>query len=312
MFSLATLALGAAPARAFAHEGRPLAPHDLWGAWSLEPVVIAALAASLWLYVHGVRVLWRRAGVGHGVRRWEAAAFAAGWVTLALALVSPLHALGSVLFSAHMVQHELLMALAAPLLVLGRPLIPAVWALPRSWRGRAGRAVNTGPARAAWLAVSAPFAAWLLHAVALWLWHVPIWYQATLESELAHSLQHASFLVTALLFWWALLRGRGSRMRHGASVLYLFTTLLHTGALGALLAFSTTLWYPAYGATTGPWGLTPLEDQQLAGLIMWIPASLSYLVAALWLVTEWLREAERRVLRRERAGAMIPSMEGPR
>jgi cytochrome c oxidase assembly factor CtaG len=81
-------------------------------------------------------------------------------------------------------------------------------------------------------------------------------------------------------------------------VLYLFVTAVHTGLLGALLAFSPTLWYPVYALTARAWGLTPLEDQQLAGLVMWIPASVSYLVGALALFAAWLRETERRALRR--------------
>jgi putative membrane protein len=109
----------------YAHEGPALTPHDVWSAWSFEPGVIIALVLTGLLYLAGTRALWQSAGVGRGVRRWEAAAFAAGWLTVALALLSPLHQLGGVLFSAHMVQHELLMAVAAPLLVLGRPVV--VW-----------------------------------------------------------------------------------------------------------------------------------------------------------------------------------------
>src|SRR3954468_6553369 len=119
---------------ASAHDGRPLAPHDFWTAWSFDPAVILGLALAAGLYLKGVGALWRSAGKGRGVRQWEAASFAGGWLVLVLALVSPLHRLGSALFSAHMVQHELLMAAAAPLLVLGRPLIPSVWALPLKWR----------------------------------------------------------------------------------------------------------------------------------------------------------------------------------
>ncbi|MBV9772379.1 MAG: cytochrome c oxidase assembly protein, partial [Gemmatimonadetes bacterium] len=195
------------PLPVLAHEGRPLAPHDLASAWSLEPGIVLPLLLSGWLYARGVRRLWR-AGAGRGIRRWEAGCYAAGWATLALALVSPLHPLGEVLFSAHMVQHELLMAVAAPLLVLGRPLIPFLWAVPIGWRRALGRWAKGGAVRGGWRALTAPFPAWLLHAAALWLWHLPGPYQATLRSDLVHTLQHASFLGTALLFWWTVVHGR--------------------------------------------------------------------------------------------------------
>ncbi|HEX8363418.1 MAG TPA: cytochrome c oxidase assembly protein [Longimicrobium sp.] len=291
--------LALVPSPASAHPGEALKPHDLWSAWAWEPWVVAGLFVSAWLYSRGTERLWRRAGVGHGVRRWEAGCFAAGMLTLVVAMVSPLHPLGGVLFSAHMVQHELLMAVAAPLLVLGRPVVPVLWALPIRWRRAGGAAARSG--RGAWRLVSAPFAAWLLHAAALWFWHIPGPYQATLTSEAMHTLQHASFLGTGLLFWWALFHGRRGRMGYGAAVFYLFATAMHSGGLGALLTFARQPWYPAYGATAA-WGLTPLEDQQLAGLIMWIPAGVSYLVAGLALVAAWMRESERKASRwQERA-----------
>ena len=272
------------------HDGQPLAPHDLWSAWSWEPLVVIPLLLSAWLYVRGVQALWRNAGSGHGTSRWEAAAFAAGWVTLALSLVSPLHQLGGVLFSAHMAQHEVLMVVAAPLLVLGRPVIPFLWALPPAWRRVAGTWSATTAVSSIWKLITLPFVAWALHAVAIWLWHAPSLYQATLGSEAVHTLQHVSFIGTSLLFWWAVLHGVGGRLARPAAVIYLFTTAGHTSLLGALLTFSPRLWYPLYDATTTPWGLTSLEDQQLAGVIMWVPAGLSYLIAALALAATWLRE----------------------
>jgi len=278
-----------------AHEGLPLAPHHLWRAWSFDTAVIVLLALSAALYVRGVRALWRSAGPGHGVRRWEAAAFAGGWIMLLLALVSPLHQLGGVLFSAHMAQHELLMAAAAPLLILGRPLVPFVWALPMTWRRTVGDWAATAPVRGTWELLTLPLVAWTLHGVAIWLWHAPALFEATLRSDWVHTLQHMSFLGTGLLFWWALLRGRAGRIGSPAAVLYLFTTSVHTTVLGALLTFSSRAWYPLYAPATAAWGLTPLEDQQLAGLIMWVPANLSYLIAALAVASAWLKEPAPRV-----------------
>jgi putative membrane protein len=280
---------------ALAHDGRPLAPHDLWGAWSFEPFTLIALAIAAWAYRRGLTAIWRSAGVGGGIRRWEAAAFAGGWIVLLLALVSPLHRLGSVLFAAHMAQHELLIAAAAPLLVLGRPLIPFIWALPKTWRRRVGDWAAVAPVRGTWEVLTMPLVAWCLHAIAIWLWHAPALFQATLGSDFVHTLQHMSFLGTGLLFWWAVLQGREGRLGRPAAVLYIFTTSVHTTILGALLAFSSRPWYPLYASATAGWGLTPLEDQQLAGLIMWVPAGLAYLIATLAIAASWMREPVPRV-----------------
>jgi cytochrome c oxidase assembly factor CtaG len=282
------------PAPAFAHTGRAIEPDDLWRAWSFEPAVVVSLVIAAFLYCFGLRQLWRSSSPGAGVRKLEAASFAGGWLTLVVALVSPLHALGGALFSAHMTQHELLISLAAPLLVLGRPLVPFVWALPLEWRRSLGKATRQRAVSGVWTALTRPAVAFLLHAAALWIWHLPRFYQATLTSELVHSMQHISFLVTALLFWWTVFSARGGEFSRGLAVFFLFATVLQTGALGALLTFGGTVWYPAYAATTTAWGLTPLEDQQLGGLIMWIPGSIAYVVAALWIFAAWLRESERR------------------
>jgi cytochrome c oxidase assembly factor CtaG/cytochrome c2 len=289
-----------------AHPGQPLAPLHLWSAWGFEPGIIGPLVVAAGLYAAGIRALWRSAGTGHGVRRRDAAAFALGWLILALALVSPLHRLGEVLFSVHMVQHELLMTVAAPLLVLGRPLVPFVWGLPPAWRPTAGRWTGAPGFRAAWAALTHPVTAWALHAAAIWLWHLPSLFEATLRSEAVHAIQHASFLGTALLFWWSVLRTRGGRLGWPGAVLALFTTAVHTSLLGALLTFSGRLWYPLYAGATSRWGLTPLEDQQLAGLIMWIPGGIAYLVAALALLASWLAEpGPARAVRRLHAVAPI-------
>ena len=272
--------------------GAALAPHDLWRAWSLEPGVVLPLALGAWLYARGLRALWDQAGTGHGIRRWQAWSAAAGWMVLLVALISPVDALGGVLFSAHMAQHELLMAVAAPLLVLGRPVLAMLWALPVGWRRIAGRWAAAAPVRKSWRALTWPSAAWVLHAIAIWGWHSPRLYDAAVARESVHALQHASFLGTALLFWWALICGHAARRRYGAAVLYLFTTAVHTTALGAVLALASRPLYMVY-TSTAAWGLTPLEDQQLAGLIMWVPAGVAYLIAALAFVLAWLQQSDR-------------------
>ena len=289
----------------FEHLGQPLEPHDLWRAWTLEPVTIALLLVSGTMYAIGIRRLWRAAGRGRGVPQRDACAFAAGWMIVALALLSPLHALGGVLFSAHMAQHELLMVVAAPLLVIGRPVIPFVWALSPRWRRITGRWTAAKPFAVSWHAATHPASAFVLHAAAIWMWHLPSWYDASVTNEVVHATQHASFFLTALLFWWTVLQPAAARGGTAISIAMVFGTLMHTGALGAVLTLTSRLIYTAYASTTGAWGLTPVEDQQAGGLIMWVPGGLVYMIAALALLARLLRESELRAARRDE-GRLAP------
>jgi cytochrome c oxidase assembly factor CtaG len=280
------------PRLALAHEIGPARLDELNEWWVFEPGVVLPLLLSAFLYGLGIFRLRCVSKAPFGSS--EIACYFAGWVTLVIALVSPLHPWGAVLFSAHMTQHELLMLVAAPLLVLGRPIIPFLWALPRSAAKTLAGWTQKASWQRVWETIATPFAAWLIHGVVLWTWHLPALFQATRDNAFIHALQHASFLFSALLFWWAILHGRRRAIGFGAAVLYMFTTALHSGLLGALLTFTRTLWYPIYAHTTRPWGLTPLQDQQLGGLIMWIPAGLVYIIAALALFAGWLRESEKR------------------
>ncbi len=280
-------------------EDAPQSWHELWHDWEWEPGTVIPIALSGVLYGIGIARLWRDAGIGHGIKRWEAACFAGGWLTLVIALLSPLHPWGSVLFSAHMTQHELLMLVAAPLLVLGRPMIPFLHALPSSWSGSLARLSNTKPWRVTWRFITGAFVAWLIQAIILWTWHIPALFDATNHNEFIHAMQHSCFLFSALLFWWALIHGPQRAMGYGLAVLYMFTTALHSGLLGAMLTFAGRAWYPSYAHTTQAWGLTPVEDQQLGGLIMWVPAGLVYVVAGLALFVGWLRESEVRAARND-------------
>ena len=293
--------------RLLAHGGEPHDFPDLWRSWAVdEPFVIAGLLLTAGLYAVGQWRMWRASRVGGGIRRWEAGCFWGGWVALVVALVSPLHPWGRVLFSAHMTQHEVLMLAAAPLLVLGKPLVATLKALPPRWSRRLAAAGNNPAWLRFWSVLTNSFVAWLVHAAVLWVWHLPSLFQATIDNEFVHAVQHMSFLGSALLFWWAVLQGRQHALNYGLAVLYMFTTAIHSGLLGALLTFSRTIWYPAYAGSTKSWGLTALEDQQLGGLIMWVPACVVYIVAGLALFAAWLRESESRILKRE-ARASIAS-----
>ena len=286
---MAVAALLASPASAAAHDGRAIAPHDLWQSWSFAPLVILALAASVCCYALGTRAIWRRAGRARGVSSVQVAAFAGGIAAVIIALVSPLDAASGSLFAAHMTQHMLLVVVAAPLFVIARPSYVMLFALPPRARRRLARAWRATPAlRAGWRALTIPLLAWLLHAVALWLWHVPTLYDAALRNPGMHAAEHASFMITAVVFWWVALDRH--RLGVGAATLFLFAAALQCTLLGALLALARHPWYVGHYGTTQPWGLSPLEDQQLAGLIMWIPAGLAYLVALLPRVVAALRE----------------------
>jgi putative membrane protein len=286
------------PLITFGHVGEVHAP-NVWSLWEFDPLIIGVLLVSGSIYGIGVRNLWRSAGIGHGIRKGEAIYYGLGWLSLVVALVSPVHLLGELLFSMHMTQHEILMLVSAPLIVLGRPFVAAAWALPGASRKRAGDAVRSPVVNGTWTFLSNGAIAWAVHALALWVWHVPAMFQATLQSDLVHTLQHASFFGTALLFWWAVLFGKRGLQSYGAGVLYLFTTMIQSGLLGIFLTLTSHVWYPAYSATTGLFGLSPLEDQQIGGLIMWIPAGLIYMFAALVMFSGWLRESEKRVIARE-------------
>jgi putative membrane protein len=264
------------------------------GHWAFEPVTILLLLVSAAWYARGVVALWARAGRGRGVRVWEVAAFGAGLLSLGLGLLSPLAWVSQILFSAHMTQHELLMLVSAPLLVFGRPLQACFWAFsPRRREWLAGLA-RSGMAPTAWHALTGAAAACGLHALALWAWHVPAFFEAALRSEAIHALQHASFVLTAALFWWGVVEGRYGRAGYGVGVLYVFLTAVHSSVLGALMTIAPSAWYPSYAVTSARWQIDALHDQQLAGLVMWVPSGVVWIVLGLALLAAWLGESERR------------------
>jgi cytochrome c oxidase assembly factor CtaG len=281
---------------AFAHPGEAHITPEHWAtAWSWEPGIVVPLAITGALYFLGVVKIYGRNRRRPAISRWRMAAFVAGWVSLVIALVSPLHKMGAVLFSAHMTQHEILMVIAAPLIAMGKPLIAFLFALPLRWRERVAALTSKSVFRRAWLWITAPVVVWALHGLTLWVWHLPALYEATLDHELIHATQHISFLATALLFWWTLIDGRQGRLGYGAALIYVFTTALHSSVLGALITFTQQLWYPIYSSRTTAWGLNAIADQQLGGLIMWIPSGVVFLVIGLAMLAAWIGESERRL-----------------
>jgi putative membrane protein len=231
------------------------------------------------IYGAGMRSARRRFG-------WtRIAAFFVGWLTVAVALLSPLHHLADAKLWAHMVQHELLMLIAAPLLALGRPDV----GLLALFKHREQRKIAARWMRR--LAVN-PASAWILHGIAVWIWHLPSLYTAASQHPAIHLTQHISFLATGLLAWWSVL---GLRSDYGAAAFFVFATSMHTGLLGLLLFIARRPWYLTYATAH-----EALEDQQLAGLIMWIPGGVIMAITAMVLFGMWLKESDRRVFARER------------
>jgi putative membrane protein len=253
----ALLLVVVAPHAAAAHTAEAAA-----AGWLARTPLVLALVLAVVLYARGRR----RLGAGWPVRRTAAAA--AGAAAVVVALLTPLDTAAATSVTAHMIQHTILILAAAPLLALGRPLTVVGAGLPRA--PRLGRVLGT----------PRPGLACATHGVALWLWHLPPSYDAALAHPLLHALAHATLLGSAVFLWWSVSRGR-ARI---TGALWLFVTGFHAGGLGALLALSTKPWFR--GAT--------LEDQQLAGLIMWVPAGAVLTSIALALLAGWLRSGSPR------------------
>ena len=266
---------------------------DLWHHWSWQDAPLVILLGGV--YALGLQSLWKRAGVGSGISRGQAASFAAGWTVLFIALISPLDALSEKLFSAHMVQHLLVILIAAPLFVIGRFNLAVAWAFPPRWTSRIWRDWKW---KQAWRFLTRPMTAFLLHNAAIWVWHMPRLYETSLRSEPLHFLQHTSFFLTALLFWQVFAEltaevSMGRSARFGLGIFLVFGTMLVSGFLGVLITFSRYVWYPFYIDATALYGLSALEDQQLAGAIMWVPSGVIYLVVVLSVLGRWLFAVER-------------------
>jgi cytochrome c oxidase assembly factor CtaG len=255
--------------------------------WTFDPFVVVPLVGAGLAFAVGTARLLRRAGGGRQALARQTAFYAVGWLALGCALVSPLHELGEQLFTFHMVEHEIIMAIAAPLVVLARPSAPLLWSLPAAARAVVKRTVLQKRMRGALGFLTRPRNATILHGLAIWFWHVPQFFDAAVGDVMLHRLQHLSFLATALLFWWSLLR----RSESGEAAWHLFVTMIHTGALGALIALAPHVAYSLQSEHALEFGLTPLEDQQLAGLIMWIPAGTVYATAALFFAALWIKRS---------------------
>lgn len=263
-------------------------PHHTLAAWTLSPVLVAPLVLALVVYVVGRARLSQRASrppAGAGL-------FLGGWTVLTLSLTSPLHEAGERSFTMHMIEHELIMLVATPLLAASGAGGILAWGLPRALRlGLGGR--WKAPLAALWKRLTEPVTATVVQGVVMWLWHAPILFDRALDSPGWHIAQHGSFFASALIFWWAMLHPRGGKPGYGVSAACLFVTSMIGGALGALMSFSQSPWYAEYEVMgMSGIGLDPVADQQLAGLLMWIPGGLVHGLAALVLFYRWFKASE--------------------
>ncbi|HYX32469.1 MAG TPA: cytochrome c oxidase assembly protein [Oligoflexus sp.] len=266
------------PESAWAHgSGPPLQVLGWYG------IILTNLALASFFYFRG----WRL----KGQREWRPLLFFAGGIGSVLAaLLPPIDLLSEELLSIHMIQHMLLMMAAAPLFVFSYSDFFIRMGLARSSRRLLWQTtrhlVGSGINR-----VTRPLLIAGLYALILWIWHLPYLYESALGNRLIHNVQHLAFFISSYFFWKVLLRRVGRpALNPAAGVLYLFATSLHATALGVLMAMSPRIWYRFYAHTTGSHGLTALEDQQLAGYIMWMPAGLSYVLIAVWLTLRLLRD----------------------
>lgn len=270
--------------------------------WSWRADVLLVLAALGAIYLGGWAALRRRGAPS--APAWAPGAYLAGLTLVAVALLSPIDTFASWLFALHMVQHELLVMAAPPLLLLANPLAAMLWGLPAWLRRRVGRGLVPGAApRQAWSVVTLMPVAWLLHVGTLWAWHYPPAYGASLRSGMVHDAQHLTFFLTAVLFWWPVVNPAPRLKGHipyAFRIAYVIVATIQNTALALILAATERVLYPHYAAMPRLWGLTALDDQALGGAIMWIVGGMMYLAATLVLVARAMDHAdvEARALRR--------------
>lgn len=266
-------------------------------AWSWDPAVLLFVAAAGGVYLRGwLHLRTRRIAL--------ALSFAGGLSLILLALCSPIGTYDQVLFSAHMTEHLLLALGAAPLLLLGKPLVPLLWGLPTQERRGLARLLKPDSMlpRIGGAMVD-PKTALTLYVVVFGVWHIPPLYDLAQGDTLVHYTEHALFFGTALAFWWPVIHPHGGprRLPKIASVLYFAGPMFEGTLLGALLAFAHSPVYATYAAAPRVTPLSVLDDQQLAGLIMWIPGGFVYAAAVLALLASLLSEEERTAARRDAA-----------
>lgn len=293
---IAALGAAAIPAVAAAHgpvAESPTLP-GLLAEWSLQPVPIAGIVVAAGGYLALVGTVAAR-HPRNAPKRWRTAAFLGGLAAIALALLSPVEAYEGSLFSVHMVQHLLLELVAAPLLLLGAPITLLLRAARPGPRRALLGILHSTPLRV----LAFPLVAWLLFAAVNWGWHFSTLYDDALENQALHYLQHATFLGAALLFWWPVIGADPSpwRLPHPVRLFYLFLAMPQNSFLGVAIMSAGTVLYPHYLTNQRAWGPSPLDDQALGGILMWVVGDVAFLVGMAVVVAMWVRREDRRTAR---------------
>ncbi|HLI16990.1 MAG TPA: cytochrome c oxidase assembly protein [Rhodanobacteraceae bacterium] len=258
--------------------------------WTWEPWLLACIVLATVPYVVGMVRMGRAQRVKILGRR-RALSYLTGMVILLLALESPLDALADDLFSAHMAQHMLLLLVIPALLVYGRPVITWLWAFDLGTRRGIVRGWKRSGLQAVFDWLTRPLVVWVLLSAALCVWHLPGPYDWAVRHEWLHDLEHLSFLGFSLAFWTIVIEPYGQRRRlgFGATIVFVVSSGFVMGLIGAVLTFAAAPLYAVHLHTTQAYGLTPLQDQELAGVIMWIPSNLVHLAALCSVFFAWYR-----------------------
>ena len=293
--------------------------------WDLRLEVIVILATAGIIYSLGWwRLRARTAGnrsTASGRGRWQAGArwrpvvYISGLLLLAIALMSPIDVLSSQLFTMHMIQHVLLVMIIPPLLLLANPLPYWLWGLPRGARLGGGRIFSrTSRFRYYLQRATGPGLVWLAFVIVYWGWHDPNAYELALRSSLAHDLEHLSFFLVSMLFWWHIV-GAGPKIHRPLSPFsragYALTAIPPNMLAGLAFVFAASPIYPYYEAMPRLWGLSVMEDQVIAGLIMWVPGSMMFIIAALVVAARWLQAEEKKPALPESAWATEEALAAP-
>lgn len=262
-------------------------------AWHFEPfmtlVLLGVTGAYYWAWF---RV---RGTSGPDLPAWWALSYGVGVATLAVALLGPLESYNEQLFSLHMAQHLVLLQIAVPLLLLGRPVQVVLRAIPRPATRRTVRFLfGNGTMRYAVLGITAPVTAFLLFNINIGFWHVPQFYDASVRNELVHNLQHVTFALTAVLYWWTIIDPvpRHHKLPELWSLATVFLSMMIGSIIGAILTLAPSVLYPVYEEAANPWGWEPLLDQQVGGLIMWVGSFILYFVVLGTLAVQLLNRDE--------------------
>ncbi|MEO7295618.1 MAG: cytochrome c oxidase assembly protein [Candidatus Limnocylindria bacterium] len=293
------LCLLAVPGSVLAHGSDAPAP-TLPGvllAWSFDPLALLGITLTGAVYVWAVRRV-NSAHPGNRQPAYRSWLFLGGLAAIGVALLSPIEAYEGQLFSVHMVQHMLLELVAAPLLLAGAPITLALRVARPAARKRLLAVLQSRVVHV----ISFPVVAWLLFAAVNWGWHFSVLYDDALENVALHYLQHATFLGAALLFWWPVIGADPSpwRLPHPVRLLYLFLAMPQNSFLGVALMSASTVLYPHYVTNARDWGLSPLDDQALGGVIMWVVGDVAFLAGMMIVVVLWMRHEDKRTVRLDR------------